>query len=78
MEIHVTPEELEAIQGLAAQNGTSPEEQARELLADAVRRAADYDRWFREKVGEGITAANSGELVEHDEFGRMLQQRYPG
>jgi hypothetical protein len=78
MEIHVTPEELKVIEGLAAQNGTSPEEQARKLFADGVRRAADYDRWFREKVREGMNAANRGELVDHEEFGRMLHQRYPG
>lgn len=78
MEINISPEEQKAIEGLAAQNGTSPAEQARRLLADALERQADYDRWFREKVREGRAAAERGNVIEHEEVGRMLNQRYPG
>jgi hypothetical protein len=65
MEINISPEEQKAIEGLAAQNGTSPAEQARRLLADALERQADYDRWFREKVREGRPAAEQGNVIEH-------------
>lgn len=76
MEIDISPEELKAIEGLAAQNGTSPAEQARLMLADAVQRNADYDRWFREKVREGRAAVARGEFIEHDEVGRILDERF--
>jgi predicted transcriptional regulator len=78
MEIQVSPEVQKAIEGLAAQNGTSPAEQAGLLLADAVERWADYDRWFRAQVGEARAASKAGEFMEHAEVGRMIDGRFPG
>ena len=78
MEIHFPPDQQKAIEGLASQNGTSPDEQIRQMVADALRREEDYDRWFREKVREGRSAAERGEFTEHEEFGRMLTERYRG
>ena len=78
MEINVSPEELKAIESLAAQNGATPAEQARRMLSDALQRAADYDRWFREKVVEGRSAAERGEFIEHNDVGRMIDGRYRG
>jgi predicted transcriptional regulator len=62
-----------AIEGLALQNGTSPEEQAQALLADAVARAADHDRWVREKVRGGKAASERGELIAHEEVVRLFE-----
>ena len=59
MEIHFPPDQQKAIEGLASQNGTSPDEQIRQMVADALRREEDYDRWFREKVREGRAAART-------------------
>ena len=78
MEIHFPPDQQKAIEGLASQNGTSPDEQIRQMVGDALRREADYDRWFREKVREGRVAAERGEFAEHEEVGRMLTERYRG
>ncbi len=78
MEIHFPPEQQKAIEGLASQNGTSPDEQIRQMVAGALRREEDYDRWFREKVREGRAAAERGEFTEHEELGRMLTERYSG
>ncbi len=63
MEIQISPEELKAIERLAARNdNNSLEEQAREMLVDAVRCAIDHDRWFRVKVREGARPPNAGSL----------------
>ena len=78
MEIHVSPEMQKAIEGLALQNDTSPEEQAQALLAYAVARAADHDLWAREKVREGKVASECGELIEHEEVVRMFESRFRG
>jgi len=78
MEISFPPDQQKAIEGLASQNGTSPDEQIRHMVADALRREADYDRWFRKKVSEGRAAAERGEFTEHEEVGRMLRERYRG
>ena len=78
MEIHFPPDQQKAIEGLASQNGTSPDEQIRHMVGDALRREADYDGWFREKVREGRVAAERGEFTGHEEVGRMLTERYRG
>ena len=78
MEIHVSPEVQQAIEGLAVQNGTSPEEQARALLAEAVVRAADHDLWVREKVRQGKEASERGELIAHEEVVSLFETRFRG
>ena len=78
LEIHFPPDQQKAIEGLASQNGTSPGEQIRQMVADALRREEDYGRWFREKVREGRAAAERGEFTGHEEVGRMLTERYRG
>lgn len=78
MEIRVSPEVQKAIEGLAVQNGTSPEEQAQMLLTDAVAQAADHDRWVREKVLEGKASSERGELVAHEEVVRIFEARFRG
>lgn len=78
MEILLTPEQQKAIEGLAAQNGTTPADQVRLIIDDALKRLEDYDRWFREQVREGLAAAERGEFVEHEDVGRMLDDRYHG
>lgn len=78
MEIHLPPDQQKAIEGLAAQNGTTPTEQLLQLVEDALKQREDYDRWFREKVRGGRAAAERGEFIEHEEVGRMLDKRYPG
>lgn len=77
MEINVSPEVQKAIEGLAVQNGTSPEEQAQALLTDAVARA-EYDLYVRRKVREGKAASERGELVQHEEVVRMFESRFRG
>jgi predicted transcriptional regulator len=78
MEISLTPEQQKALEGLAAQNGTTPTDQARLLIEDALKRLEDYDRWFRGQVREGLAAAERGEFIEHEDVGRMLGDRYRG
>jgi hypothetical protein len=53
MEVDFPPEQQKVIETLAAQNGTSPPEQVRRMVDDALKRQHDYDRWFREQVREG-------------------------
>jgi predicted transcriptional regulator len=48
------------------------------MVADALQRETDYERWFRDKVCEGRAAAERGEFIEHEDVGRMLKERYPG
>ncbi|MCP5110995.1 MAG: hypothetical protein GY953_09190 [bacterium] len=37
----------------------------------------DYEHWYCREVDKGQAAADRGELIDHEEVGRILQQRYP-
>ena len=76
MEVQLSPEQQRAIEGLAAENGTTPGEEVRRIVEESLQRGADYDRWFREKVREGRDAAERGEFVEHEEVGKILEKRF--
>lgn len=78
MEIQISPEVRKAIEGMAAQNGTSPEEQVQALLADAVQQAAEHDLWVREKIAQGKAASERGELIAHEDVARMFETRFRG
>jgi len=38
----------------------------------------NYDQWFKREVEKGISAADRGELVDHDEVQKLIDRRYPG
>jgi predicted transcriptional regulator len=38
----------------------------------------NFDSYFLSEVEEGIAAAERDELVERDEVGKLINQRYPG
>lgn len=78
MEISFTPEEQKTIEGLALRNGTSPAEQVRRIIVDALQRQEDYDRWFRQKVREAREAMPHGDFLDHAAVGRILDERYLG
>ena len=48
------------------------------LVREAVERLVNYDEWFIREVETGLAAADHGEFVEHDEVGRLIDNRYPG
>jgi len=47
------------------------------LVVEAVERMLNHEEWFISEVDKGIAAADSGELVEHDEVRRRIERRYP-
>jgi predicted transcriptional regulator len=38
----------------------------------------NYDEWFLREVDKGLAEANRGEVVDHAEVRKMIDQRYPG
>jgi predicted transcriptional regulator len=48
------------------------------LVVEAVERMVSYDEWFFREVDKGLAAADRGELVEHPEVGKLINERYPG
>jgi predicted transcriptional regulator len=47
-------------------------------VVEAVERMVNYDEWFLREVQKGLAAANRGELIDHDEVRKLIDERYPG
>ncbi|HEY4904126.1 MAG TPA: hypothetical protein VIH89_11685 [Candidatus Sulfotelmatobacter sp.] len=74
MEVPLSPDLQEKIRRLAAQQGRASEN----LVIEAVERMVNYDEWFLREVEEGLAAADRGELVDHAEVRKLIDDRYPG
>lgn len=48
------------------------------LVREAVERLVDYDEWFLREVREGVAAADRGELIDHEDIGKLIDSRYRG
>jgi predicted transcriptional regulator len=68
--IRLTPERMMQLEGYARQSGKDPAEIADEALAKYL----DYEQWFICQVEEGLAAADRGELLEHDEVVRRIDE----
>jgi predicted transcriptional regulator len=44
----------------------------------STKRQLNYDEWFLQKVNEGIAAADRGELMDHTDVRKMIDERYSG
>jgi predicted transcriptional regulator len=74
MEVDLTPELEAKLTRLAAEQGR----ETRALVREAVERFVNYDEWFVREVEKGLAAADRGELVDHEEIGKLIDRRYPG
>jgi predicted transcriptional regulator len=74
MEILLTPDLQAKLNRLAAQQGRATEA----LVVEAVERMVNYDEWFLREVQKGLAAADRGELIDHDEVRKLIDERYPG
>ena len=59
---------------LAAQQGRD----SAALVIEAIERMVNYDEWFLLEVDKGLASADRGELVDHSDVGKMIDERYPG
>lgn len=74
MEVRLNPALQAKLAELASQQGKDTEE----LVVDAVERMVNYDQWFMREVEKGKSAADRGELVDHDDVQKLIARRYPG
>ena len=72
MEVRFKPDLQAKLAQLASQQGRDSEA----LVVEAVERMVNYDQWFAQEVEEGIAAADRGELVEHEDVGKLIDSRY--
>jgi predicted transcriptional regulator len=74
MEVQLTPDLEAKLARLAAESGRDKQSLGRE----AIERLVDYDEWFLREVDKGLAAADRGELIDHEEIGKLINRRYPG
>ena len=74
MEVNIGLDLQAKLARLAAERGR--ETQA--LVEEAIERFVDYDQWFLREVEKGSAAADRGELIDHEEIGKLINRRYPG
>ncbi len=73
MEIPLTPELQAKLNRLATQQRRPTEA----LVLEAVERMVNYDEWFLREVQRSLAAADRGQLVDHDEVRKLIDERYP-
>jgi predicted transcriptional regulator len=74
MEVNLNPDLQAKLNRLAADRGSD----AGTLVQEAVERFVDHDEWFLREVEKGMAAADSGELIDHEDIGKLINSRYRG
>ena len=70
MEVHLNTDLQAKLSRIAAARGSDAES----LACEAIERFVDYDEWFVHEVAKGITSADQGELLSHQEVGARLEK----
>lgn len=73
MEIPLNRDLQAKLSRLAAQQGRPTEA----LVVQAVERMVNYDEWFRREIEKGLAAAERGELIEHGQVRKLIDEQYP-
>ncbi len=73
MELNLRPALQAKLAVLAAEQGCGAEA----LIEKAVERLVSYDTWFLAEVEKGLAEAERGELIDHEDVLKMIEQRYP-
>jgi len=73
MEVPLNPDLQAKLRRLAAEQGRASDA----LIVEAVERMVNYDGWFLSEVDKGLAAADRGELVDHADVRKLIDQRYP-
>lgn len=71
MEVHFSPETETRLREAATQQGRD----ASQMIEEAVNRMLSYEADFIRAVQQGRDAAAKGDLIDHDEVVRRIEQR---
>lgn len=73
IDVPLNPDLQAKLRRLAEQQGRA----STALIVEAVERMVNYDEWFLREVDKGLAAAESGQLVDHADVRKMIDERYP-
>jgi predicted transcriptional regulator len=74
MEVNLNPDLQARLTRLAADRGTD----TGTIVQEAIERFVEYDAWFLREVEKGVSAADRGEFIDHDDVGKLISSRYRG
>jgi predicted transcriptional regulator len=74
MDVPLNPDLQAKLRRLAEQQGRA----SSALIVEAVERMVNYEEWFLREVDKGLATADRGELVDHSDVRKMIDERYPG
>jgi predicted transcriptional regulator len=74
MEVNIGPDLEAKLARLASERGRDTQA----LVQEAIEKFVDYDEWFLREVENGLAAADRGELIDHEDVGKLIDRRYPG
>jgi predicted transcriptional regulator len=72
MEVHFSPDLETRLNRVAAENSSDADGCVQQL----VEHYLDHDRWFRQKVNEGLKQLDRGEYLTHEEVGERIEQMF--
>jgi len=72
MEVNLSPDKEARLRQLANRTGKDAEQ----VVEEAVDRMLEYDEHFLAAVEEGRASARRGDLLEHDEVVRRIEQMF--
>lgn len=72
MEVNLSPEKEARLRQLATRAGKDAEQ----VVEEAVDRMLEYDERFLAAVEEGRASARKGDLLEHDEVVKRIEQMF--
>jgi predicted transcriptional regulator len=72
MEVNLSPDKEARLRQLAKRTGKD----AAQVVEEAVDRMLEYDEHFLAAVEEGRASARRGDLLEHDEVVRRIEQMF--
>jgi predicted transcriptional regulator len=70
MELRLAPELEAKLSQMAAERGREPQS----LVQEVIERLIDYDEWFIREVEKGLAQVDAGEVIEHEQIGRRLEE----
>jgi predicted transcriptional regulator len=74
MEVNISTDLEAKLARLATERGRD----AQSLVQEAIEKLVEYDEWFLREVESGLAAADRGELIDHEDVGKLINRRYPG
>ena len=72
MGVKITPDLEAKLTRLATERG----QDTQALVREAIERLVEYDEWFLREVEKGLAAADHGELIDHEDVGKLIDRRY--